>query len=261
MAVVPSAPAAVAGDCSFIYCGGVITNNDAGRSIPISNCWDNDSTWTQEGNYLNCHYGSDGLPRIGNLQRAVVGLQPGGQDSHAYNRLYDTDAVRFPSGCVTTARFWGQAKYTTDRRGLPPLWGRESSGHEAGQPVESDQRRGPACEAVTSADGAPPVHAEAAPVGGFRRVLDVDVEQIAGHSPLVVTDRLCGWRSRWLSRQAVAVSTRRAVGVQAKHPGRCGRPSGADAHVDDSPRCGVGMRRGLAVPGGWTGRSCPPRQR
>jgi hypothetical protein len=123
-------PPAAAGDCDWPGCGGEVSNNSSWKSILISNCWDNGSTWTQEGHFLACHSYPGTSPRVGNVDNAAIPLQPGDWSSEEqYSEYYDTDAIRFPSGCVTTAHFWGGSRYTTDRRGKPPLWGRIAGYH------------------------------------------------------------------------------------------------------------------------------------
>lgn len=125
----PVTPAS-AGDCDIKFCGGVVINK-ASRSIVVSNCWDDDNIYVQEGHYLKCHENTDGSIRIGNDRRAAIGLLAGHATYQSrYSRYYDTDAVRFPSGCVTEARFAWEGPYITDRRGRPPLWGRIESWQE-----------------------------------------------------------------------------------------------------------------------------------
>ncbi|CAL9491611.1 hypothetical protein SUDANB95_03229 [Actinosynnema sp. ALI-1.44] len=126
LATLTVSPAA-ADDCDTPGCGGEVSNNSGRYSIVITNCWDNDAIWVWEGSYLDCH---GYPPRVGNFDNAAVALQPGDWSSRhdgKYSEFYDTDAVRFPGGCVTVAHFWGRPRYTTDRRGLPHLWGRISS--------------------------------------------------------------------------------------------------------------------------------------
>jgi hypothetical protein len=119
MITLTAAPAS-AGDCDTPGCGGEVSNNSSWKSVLISNCWDDDATYIEEGYFLDCQGG-----RVGNLDDAAIALQPGDWSSEPqYSEFYDTDAIRFPGGCVTTAHFWGERSYTTDRRGMLPLWGR-----------------------------------------------------------------------------------------------------------------------------------------
>ncbi|MGI5292892.1 hypothetical protein ACQEVF_57610 [Nonomuraea polychroma] len=107
--------------------GGEVDNTwTSSRAVLISNCWDgdDDDPYIKESYFLDCHYReNDPHPVIGNVPRAAISLPVGGRSTD-YSEYNDTDAVRFPAGCVTTAHFWGGSQYDTDRRGKLPLWGR-----------------------------------------------------------------------------------------------------------------------------------------
>lgn len=113
-----SGPAA-AGDCGSPGCGGEVDNN-TNYYVSISNCWESVyGTW-ENGDNLPCH----GNPvRVGNYDDARVWLAPG-QREDMYSEFYDTDAVKFPAGCLTYYHYWGEWKEARweDRRGKDSIW-------------------------------------------------------------------------------------------------------------------------------------------
>ncbi|MEV7417016.1 hypothetical protein [Streptomyces sp. NPDC089919] len=108
---------AAAGECGTPNCGGEVDNN-AGRNVAISNCWaDSYGTW-ENGDSLPCH----GRPaRTGNQANAMTWLAPGERED-MFSRYYDTDAVRFTSGCTTYYHFWGWPTRVEDRSGRDSIW-------------------------------------------------------------------------------------------------------------------------------------------
>lgn len=109
---------ASAGTCTTKGCGGEVSNNSrTDYSIRIANCWKDSYGWEEEGDKLSCvtHPGSWGS------YKADAEL-PRGDESKNHYYYYDTDAIRFYRGCVTTYHTWGLPKQTIDRRGKPSLW-------------------------------------------------------------------------------------------------------------------------------------------
>jgi hypothetical protein len=112
------APNASAGVCTTPGCGGEISNNtNTNHSIRITNCWKDEYGWEEEGDKLSCvtHPGS------WNSYNADAEL-PRGDESKNHYYYYDTDAIRFYRGCVTTYHTWGLPKQVIDRRGKASLW-------------------------------------------------------------------------------------------------------------------------------------------
>lgn len=117
---------AAAGTCSTPGCGGEVSNN-TNYYVSISNCWaDSYGTW-ENGDNLPCH----GNPvRVANVANARIWLSPGDWSSESqYSAFYDTDAVKFPAGCLTYYHWWGQGKEAEweDRRGKDSIWRKISS--------------------------------------------------------------------------------------------------------------------------------------